>query len=625
MTHEADTTNFTMSFVDDAEEAAFSASVSKAQTRKADYTAMSGQPDNEIRLRDGHWSVQEKVQWQCGACTFLNQPLFLACEMCGTARPSQEINNSNDQGVAAHDEAHAQGTGRAFAPGACADTSATASLNSSLSNGLTSAEEKEWLAQEEEEHKKQERLKELMALQQGIFNQIKEESEDTDVEELENSFAWMELEEYGSMKSLPPSTVEVSTRQLVAEKAGANKLKGMDDSDRTATTVASSCVDGSSRFSMDFSNSSHHSNHASRRNQRNSLDVSGSSHGSLHSSRRSTRNSAIEQHSLASLKTDESFRESLQKGSIARSANAASSSGSLPGLVQFGALKSPPPSNNDSLTSLGLDIDSSHSIGLGEGSTHSSPGTDASCVSNHTRRHAALGSSISSLHDISEGSKELDDDEDLLPSHAGFATRAKVGGMSSPGGLPPLKPMAKSAERKASPNSRRTSQTNIAQDNERKASPNSRSSQASIVQAHERMASPNSRSSQASIAQANERKASPNSRSPQASIGQAHERMASPNSRSSQANIAQAHVAHLRDSTSSLPRASLLIHEDGASKMRFPSLVPDEVKEALAASNDPIFSRNLYADRNHADSKKKSSGVHIPLLGRVLKKKGGKK
>jgi hypothetical protein len=34
----------------------------------------------------------ESEVWGCGVCTFLNKPLFLSCEMCGQARPSQRPN-----------------------------------------------------------------------------------------------------------------------------------------------------------------------------------------------------------------------------------------------------------------------------------------------------------------------------------------------------------------------------------------------------------------------------------------------------------------------------------------------------------------------------------------------------
>jgi hypothetical protein len=34
-------------------------------------------------------SSDESQEWSCGICTYLNRPLFLSCEMCGQARPSQ--------------------------------------------------------------------------------------------------------------------------------------------------------------------------------------------------------------------------------------------------------------------------------------------------------------------------------------------------------------------------------------------------------------------------------------------------------------------------------------------------------------------------------------------------------
>ncbi|CAB9505493.1 expressed unknown protein [Seminavis robusta] len=37
----------------------------------------------------GSVTADDAEEWSCGTCTFLNKPLFLSCEMCGQARPSQ--------------------------------------------------------------------------------------------------------------------------------------------------------------------------------------------------------------------------------------------------------------------------------------------------------------------------------------------------------------------------------------------------------------------------------------------------------------------------------------------------------------------------------------------------------
>ena len=44
-----------------------------------------------VGLRPGQWTPEEESrEWSCGVCTFLNKPLFLACDMCGTARPTEK-------------------------------------------------------------------------------------------------------------------------------------------------------------------------------------------------------------------------------------------------------------------------------------------------------------------------------------------------------------------------------------------------------------------------------------------------------------------------------------------------------------------------------------------------------
>jgi hypothetical protein len=35
----------------------------------------------------GHWSLQDMEPWACVTCTFENEPVFAACEMCGQSRP----------------------------------------------------------------------------------------------------------------------------------------------------------------------------------------------------------------------------------------------------------------------------------------------------------------------------------------------------------------------------------------------------------------------------------------------------------------------------------------------------------------------------------------------------------
>ena len=41
------------------------------------------------RLSAGLWSLQDVEPWACGTCTYENEPIFLACEMCGQSRPTR--------------------------------------------------------------------------------------------------------------------------------------------------------------------------------------------------------------------------------------------------------------------------------------------------------------------------------------------------------------------------------------------------------------------------------------------------------------------------------------------------------------------------------------------------------
>ena len=39
------------------------------------------------RFSQGNWSLRDLEKWSCSMCTYENEPLFCACEMCGTTRP----------------------------------------------------------------------------------------------------------------------------------------------------------------------------------------------------------------------------------------------------------------------------------------------------------------------------------------------------------------------------------------------------------------------------------------------------------------------------------------------------------------------------------------------------------
>lgn len=43
--------------------------------------------ESALRLCMGNWSLQDRDEWSCVTCTFVNQPLYLQCEMCGQSRP----------------------------------------------------------------------------------------------------------------------------------------------------------------------------------------------------------------------------------------------------------------------------------------------------------------------------------------------------------------------------------------------------------------------------------------------------------------------------------------------------------------------------------------------------------
>ena len=112
-----------------------------------------------------------------------------------------------------------------------------------------------------------------MALQQGIFNKIREENEEQeDIEDLEGSFAWMDLEETAPVQEVPAAPAPVAAG--TPETCGAGEGKGkdgkkpaaMDASSSTVTTAAMSSFNGSSRFSLDWSANSQHSRLSCGRN-----------------------------------------------------------------------------------------------------------------------------------------------------------------------------------------------------------------------------------------------------------------------------------------------------------------------------------------------------------------------
>jgi hypothetical protein len=310
MTHEADTANYSMSLTDDEAEAAFTASVSRIP-RSTLNTLPIGGTEQELRISFGCWSLSDKETWECATCTFLNQPLYLSCEICGQARP---VGDSQAGAVAAE-------------------------LGESSE---TPEDVRAVMLQEEEERLKQDRIKEIMALQQGIFNKIRAGSDESQVHQgpndYETSFAWGELEDTMPICELPAS--RFSSKAHVGKKAS-------DASNSTLSTAASSCSHFSSVGQLSsqswLDNSSYQSNSTrramdsiSRYESARLMDDSGyqsaqMGDGSSTSKRRSTsgkqQNSSIPaQQGPSSLRGDsarESYlRRALHKSGAASNSNA---------------------------------------------------------------------------------------------------------------------------------------------------------------------------------------------------------------------------------------------------------------------------------------------------------------
>lgn len=49
---------------------------------------------SSTRFAQGNWSLRDLEKWSCSMCTYSNEPLFCACEMCGTGRPPARASSS---------------------------------------------------------------------------------------------------------------------------------------------------------------------------------------------------------------------------------------------------------------------------------------------------------------------------------------------------------------------------------------------------------------------------------------------------------------------------------------------------------------------------------------------------
>ena len=319
MTHETDTRNFSMSLEDDDAEAAFAAAVNKTpSSNKPGLLHSNNSSHRELRMEFGRWSHSDKMEWTCLCCTYSNQPLFLACDMCGQPRPAEE-----GEGTPGRTPASATTSATASIAG---DSSHAGNDSISCSSGLdflydgiggdldlTPAEQRRLMEhQGEEERLKQQRIDEIMNLQQGAYHKIK----GSDEEDLEASFAWNDLHDEEEVAVAPAA---VSTTASTANAVGVgsspngkiinyngkpNKKAMRDDSSATAATVASSC--SYSQFSNYSLRSLDVSDNESRRYQ------SQNPNGPLY---------RLEEALGSSLKSNDSFRTSLQRGQFPNSNN----------------------------------------------------------------------------------------------------------------------------------------------------------------------------------------------------------------------------------------------------------------------------------------------------------------
>lgn len=541
MTNEADNTNLAMSLLDDSAEAAFYASINKVKSQQHQCNS-----EQERRMNGGQWSNQDKQEWNCQTCTFLNQPLYLSCEMCGQARPEEaEESASTAQQVASVLE------------------------HPSAADVLSATRQADLLAEEEERLLKQQRIKEIMALQQGIFNKIQEGNEEQELESLEGSFAWMELD--GKELAMSSHQSPRNSGVAVGGKGGKDvkKLAMMDASSNTVSTAAMSSFDGSSsRYSLDFSANSQHSRLSA------------------------TRNSAIPDQALASLKEESSFNHNSFSGH--QSFSGATRKHSAPATyVDFNALKASV--EGASVRSISMDNVSSMSQSIPErvqvesnhsrrsllgSSNHSSLGMEESVGSqDHARRRGPL--MTSSLRSMSI----LEDEAEKRPS---LVDANSIKGFAS---------SSKSVDYRRSQLQR--NQHNQLSGDLPDLSPPPLASRApkEMMVGEEFAVDPTP----------------PSGSTPRASL------------------FSRARKNESNDiNNNDLDRRGSLHRPDGARRMTAPSMIPAERKSSLATPRDSVFSRNLYADRKQEaaaknKNKQRSSvlgkGVGIPILGGMLRKK----
>ncbi|CAB9505501.1 expressed unknown protein [Seminavis robusta] len=651
MTHEADTTNFSMSLVDDAAEAAFMAAANKMPRGSAHSLSRgaSSRTEREIRMSFGRWSLGDKLEWECQSCTFLNQPLFLSCEMCGQARPAHE--------------------GPPHPGGTVVTTTTSAPVEEE--SPLSLEERREMAIQEEEDRIKQERIKEIMALQQGIFNKIREENEEVEEqsqEDLESSFAWMDLEDTLPISELPASRVSMngyvgkkptdasnstlstaatSYSQLSSVGQFSQSQNWLDSSSyhsHSDRRVMDSSISQSNRQVMDNSSSSYHSTRLMDGSSYHSarMDTSANSTGHRLSTSSSHRNEAIPapEQSHASLRGD-SARSSYIRGTVHKSTAHSNSShpsrntarGAGGALADFNALKAAvegvsvrsfvleDTDNRASLISGASNHSAASSYNLLGGSNHSLGSNIEIETPDKCRRRAALNSSIPSLQsygtdDVQELQDSDSDDEDEKPvaeTKRRTSSSSVVGALAVSGKHPALLKAAKDVLKYEGPPVKNPMPRPV-----RSAEPTHHTEDPASPGAREVTGRPSLKMAKEQLF--NEPTAE-------------NQPMRSPFSRFSSPPAGAVYPTGMpqqpQDASETGDKRSNLSRLDGARKISTPSIIPVSKKMNLSSANDPVFQRNLYADRKpdsrvrSSSPKQKEKGVKsIPIFNRMLRKKG---